>query len=851
MNQMNSAQIKLLQSGGCFRYIDRRADDAMQKIFAFRDGSARILSKEAAEQMKKKLSQRLIRLHQDVVFELLLKEDKKLPLQAAVSHLGDRLFRSSGAEVYEEAPLIAELEQRITEHFISSQTEFLLQFCESRKSLSEKLFEKRPVTMIRSFHHWSTFKYHGRLCVGVGTDAGTCYYKPRDCRIDEFYHHLVKTWFSDSLAAPSVVLGEGYGFCSEIVPDPVSAPRDIAMYIRNLGILLAVFTCLLGNDLKSCNIIPCGTFPAVIDPETMLAPHLNRNAYHTITNTEQFLFSSAAHTGLLFHWDSQKKKMVSMLSESEILPDHSSVCDYEKLLVEGFREGYFRILRIRRELLKDIQSRGNMMIRVLAGDSSRIVQIIEKSLEAPYLRSPEKKEKLYAHLSGNYRGIEPGAAKKLQKYDEDCISEIEPPAYSALIHGRELYGRNPQDLIAEDLLLQSPLERLQERLSRMSPDECAMSEDIIRRVARWDSPHIENEPECAYSWAVFRKLRKNAFQAPDRSLWWVNETGNNGNLCFLQASAAAYCTAILHKEKTCVYEDVKTAEEVRDACMKSIGEKFSRWETVDGNLELSAGLLQGQGGLLLDLALMERLDYMHAREYTNRFLMILSKEGVCEAADPGLMNGTSGLLLALCAVPVRKDHELELLRLDLIQAKTDALLQALRPSTINAAFVRNPDPFYGITGAGMALILAAVVLNEGTRSAEYMAAGIDLFTKTFEKARKDCFAEGIGLCAATALWFCKNPDSSFFPVRQCLDWAIEASSAHKQPAPEDSLHHGNALRALFWQMAGNVMNQPAYRDKAATIMDEIQSNGSRSSGIFHASLIKGDPGPGLLAMLLQ
>ncbi len=857
MYQIDVTRVKLLRSGGCFGYIDNRTDNAMWEILSCREEFSRILSPGAAEQMKMNLSNRLIRLHLDVLFELLVEEIKKHPgndgstgrIGDAATRLGERLLKSSGAEVYEAAPLLSEMERKITDNFIFGQTEFLSRFLEMREPISEKLFGGKPVTVIRSLHHWGAPKWQGRMPVGVETDAGTCYYKTRDCRIDAFYHDLVKTWFSDVLKAPSVVLGNGYGFCEEIVSDPVTDPQDAAVYVRNLGILLAVFTCLNGNDLKCSNIVPCGTSPAVIDMETLFSPLLANSESRTFTKAEQSLYSSAFSTGL-FQLDFEKQKYFSILDGYGIPPDTLSVSDSEELLISGFREGYFRILRIRWELLEEIKNRGNMMIRILFGNRNRVLMVEEKTHEASYLKSRDKMEKLFSHLS--YYGIVPEVKKKLLRYMAACFMEGDFPGFCAYIHNRDLYGKNHLDLIEREMLIQNPLENLQERLSRMSPEECSMNEEIIRRVAGMETKSRETIPETDYLQKIFRELMADAVPAPDGTFWWYSVSSlREGNrricLCFLQADAAAYCSFLLQKGKPNTDEASKAAADVRGACLTAIEDKITRWETVDVNLELPAGLHQGLGGLLVDLALMERLGFTDVRDITDRLLKLLSGEDAFQSVFPGLMNGAAGLLTGLCMIPVRRDTEAESLRLRYVRATADTMFITLNQTEKKNAFIKNPDPFYGTAGMGMALTMAAKVLRGEAKAADYADTGINLFAE----ARAARYAEGTGLCAATAMWMCQSLTASTRPLQKCLDWAIEVSARHTEPAPDDSLFHGNSLRALFWLMAGIVMDQPSYREKAKKITEEIQRSDIRALRQFDASMLKGDLGSGIVSFLIK
>ena len=859
MTRIEAERIRLLRSGGCFNYIDSRADNAMREIFSCREEFRRILSTEAADQMKRQLSWRLILLHLDVLFELLVEEVKELPgndvspgrIGDAAIRMGERLLKSSGAEVYEAAPLLSESEQRISEHFISGQTEFLSRFHELRGLISEKLFDGKPVTVIHSLHHWGDSRWQGRVTVGVETDAGTCYYKPRDCGIDAFYCHLVKTWFSDALEAPSVVLGNGYGFCSEIVSNPVTKPQDAALFVRNLGILLAVFSCLNGNDLKSCNIIPCGTFPAAIDVETLFKPYLNNSELRSFTKAEQFIWSSAIYTGL-FQLDFEKRESAALLNGYGIPPDTLSAADTEELLIRGFREGYFRILRIRRELSEDIKNRGEMMLRVLIGNTRRNLRILERTREAPCLKYFEKREKLFAYPPHSYYGMEPEAKEKLLRYDTACFLEGEVPLYSARIRGRALYGRDHTDLIAEEMLVQSPLDHLQERLSRMSPEECASNEELIRRASGLEAKHTAPERESDCTREIYIDLMKNALRAPEGTLWWYSISSLRENdrkicLCFLQADAAVYCSALLYMGKPDTDGAFKDATDVRDACLTAIEDKISQWETVDAGLELPAGLHQGLGGLLLDLALMERLGCTDARGITDRLIMLLAKDNTYSDAHSGLMNGVAGLLSALCMLPVRREPEAENLRLNHVRAAADTLINTLRQTEKKNSLIRNPDPFYGSTGAGTALLLAAEVLKAKQEAAEYADSGIRLLTKT----REERYAEETGLCAAVAICFCRSLTDSAHPLQQCLDWAAGAAARHTEPATDDTLFHGNALRALFWQLAGKVTDRLAYRKKAAEITEEIQSIRMRDRRPFDASLLRGDLGTGLAVILIR
>ena len=107
--------------------------------------------------------------------------------------------------------------------------------------------------------------------IGVRCEGGRFYYKPHDCGIDEFCHEITDRFFSDVTRTAEVIEGDGFGFCTELVPGPLEKEADAARYFYHYGAVSALFSVLNGADLHENNVLACGVYPCIIDLENLLS----------------------------------------------------------------------------------------------------------------------------------------------------------------------------------------------------------------------------------------------------------------------------------------------------------------------------------------------------------------------------------------------------------------------------------------------------------------------------------------------------------------------------------------------------------------------------------------------------
>ena len=187
-------------------FVREDAKRAVSAICSEHPERARLLTEHAREDMQAAYRMRVGALYASATFEDVVREAQR---EGLVGRHGiddvrrDDVSRAIGRvlcamnenpDVYyrESMPLLAEQEERIRSNFVESQAELLDRVLCYRNSISKQFYGGAPITRIESFVGIGEDVHRrGRSVTGIRTDAGTFYYKPRDCRIDMTYRQMV------------------------------------------------------------------------------------------------------------------------------------------------------------------------------------------------------------------------------------------------------------------------------------------------------------------------------------------------------------------------------------------------------------------------------------------------------------------------------------------------------------------------------------------------------------------------------------------------------------------------------------------------------------------------------------
>ena len=581
---------EILKECGCLDFMETGGDLALAQIgklcvegWEYLSGDARrCLIDNYSERLGLIYSQALMaeirsRLEKHDPVGILLgklqKESVKKSVRDLMAETGGRIEKY----LHEKYPLLEKYKRQIEVNFISCFSDFLMALISKKDEISERLLGGKPIGKILKLSTGGAdIHRNGRCVIGVTTDAGIVYYKPHDCGLDVLYHEIVERWFSDCTIAADVVEGRLFGtdkafaFVSCLKHEPVSCEEDIAKYYYNFGILAALFHGLGSNDMHQENIISCAEKPSGVDMETILGTAVKYNEQeeeNQAQNVNQELSDSLMRTCIL-PMRVYKGPIISPLYSSGdgavCLPKYDgkfkTVEGHEEEFARGFREGYGRMLAHRDEIVCLIDKYENATVRCLLRNTRFYYMIRQMLFKPEHLTAEAAREKVYAKLCSPYTMYDLEPDKETTRYEWQCILKGDIPYYCTTVAGKDLCGEDPGQVVTKAYYKTSVQESAQRFLGRLSWEEEAFEQELIRVIFEHapvdeekdvdesvpeENRELNHQTSCSKesgqenrrldyqcslkgeilkkeAYEIFRELKKDAIRCSDGSFLWMS-----------------------------------------------------------------------------------------------------------------------------------------------------------------------------------------------------------------------------------------------------------------------------------------------------------------------------------------
>ena len=382
-------------------------------------------------------------------------------------------------------------EIKIRENIFDFKNETLERLAADCEEISDRIFVGRSFNEIKDIT-WlgADFHNHGRCSLRIKTDQGIFYYKPRESGMDGLYCRIVDRWFNDVTSAPKLIIRNSYSYVSEVTADKLDPGMTVAGYYHNFGVLLALLRSLGSTDIHAGNIIACADKPVIIDMETMLTPELDikwaapspKNYSPDEYIRQTFLDTCVLPSMLL--GGAQMSPLYNLDIMNNCLPSDgcivSTVEGYEDEFIAGFREGYSRVIKIKKELIGLLNENHDITFRYVLRPTAYYERILDRLLEPEALTCPEKREEIYDRLIKRFANNEETDIQKIKAWEKASLEECDFPYYRAKLDSKDLYGDMNEAPIISGCFEKSALEHAKTRLDIMSNEEECFEEALMR-----------------------------------------------------------------------------------------------------------------------------------------------------------------------------------------------------------------------------------------------------------------------------------------------------------------------------------------------------------------------------------
>ena len=884
----------------CFDFLVPGIEERVRTTLAEKPQIAAMLSREAEQDLARKwleevqviFLQPMIRLIREKavgnslkVFGLPMEpEDGKL-LEAG-NEIRQQLLADGGAILRKRFPLSEIYMETLLSNLRNTFLLFLDRFAGAKKDIEKNLFEGRGIRRIqRLLADGGELHKRGHLVFGVKTDAGTFYYKPRDCTPEEIFREIVDSWFPDTCASFRLLRKSGYGFMSEIRHAPVREKQEIGMFFERMGRLTALLQGLGSTDLHLQNWISAGAFPAVVDLETMLPSRTVEQ------DSDVFLFPplrdlafSAIHTNILPLHVAQCD-MVSPLygeiGDVRCLPRFGgqayTVEGFEEDFLRGFADGYDCMRKHREDIRAVLHRYPEAVFRVVVRNTVYYDTVRRMLFRSDAMENAKNQQKVLDLFNVIYESRGIPAPQKLIEYEKKCVLNGEIPYFCVSAGSPDLCGENPEEIIGRGLLGKTPLEWTDISLGRLSEEEKRFETDLIRNCLRQAFIPVKEPEEMRIPLPpdplgmneaisvlkdMFAALKETRIRYTDGNTGWQSGLMKSENLKTIEtltlwADVGLFSGLILRNP---VLADLhEAAREIADACMdgfRSYADHFNSPEVV---IPVSTVGWMGLGGILLALSVLENSAEDEA--LTGRFLRTAGKIAVdCTFSNElqrkegkiwNLLEGRAGLVLGLWPLEERTDPEI-------FARLGESLLESLSGT--------GPDALRGMAGIGAALA-CCFRKTKNERFAQGAVKAFDTVLNAFRRELKNrpeanenrpewpdrSALGGMMACASVCV---KHMDC--LPAAEVLRIAAEYLETENPLVRMDGLNAGNAMTVLgclfageagmpeMVTLAGRLLSAMNRRRKARGTFTVCKRNIRQS---FDASALSGTVGIGIALAL--
>lgn len=388
-------------------------------------------------------------------------------------------------------------------------TDIINCFQKDRQAIQQVLCQGKEVRSIRRIKGgFSDVHNKGRCVVRVLLDNGAeILYKPRSMDSEKRYAEMLQ-WLARETGISqydyAILSFSDHSWCSIVDYVSCDSREKLEAYYQRLGVQLFL-TYLLGTkDLHCENIIVFGSYPVLIDLETLTNIRYNRN--RVTANDELFyqLSQSVLYTGILpfYHWNQEGKGVNSSVisgTEGQQYPFkvpviiHGGTSDmriayrhpesvknqnlatirgefqepllYKENLQRGFRAAYLAVMEKKEKFYTLLRKLEKLQCRYLVADTQRYSMVLSGSYHPRLLGDQEEREHfLYSMQIGRKKD-----EKEIVNREVKALTSGDIPYFYYNMNAKNLFDCYGGEI--KDYFMCEPIDLLYQKLKELCKED--------------------------------------------------------------------------------------------------------------------------------------------------------------------------------------------------------------------------------------------------------------------------------------------------------------------------------------------------------------------------------------------
>lgn len=351
----------------------------------------------------------------------------------------------------------------------------------------------------------------GRKVTKITLNEGKLIYKPRSLEIDLLYKKIIEFLNEKirdhdiKLSTPNVLSRDGYGWTEFISFKACNCLKDVQNFYQRTGAQIGLLYALKAVDFHSENLIANGSYPVLIDLESLFHPayQKKKDGMDAYEKAETQLHKSVRALGLLPFFFAgkadisgigRKGKAKSIIkvpqlinlktAEMSVKRDYVEIDtannhpmlenkfvyakDYVEELKQGFSKAYMTILKHASELIRIIEkSENKIYVRFISKPTIKYSALLELSFHPRFLHNSIDREIFLSKIWE--RPKQEDEYQSIVKYEFNDLINNDIPYFKVKLNEKDLLSSKNKKI--ENYFPETPAQSVKERISNLSKDD--------------------------------------------------------------------------------------------------------------------------------------------------------------------------------------------------------------------------------------------------------------------------------------------------------------------------------------------------------------------------------------------